>query len=358
MLSYLKKIDIGLLFPVIFLSLASLVVIWSVKPAYFSQQLISILIGFTIAFAIAMIDIRPFLRHRFVVAGIYFLAIALLIFTVLFATPIRGTRSWIVIGPTQFQTSEFAKVALIIIFSYFFAKRHIGIAHLSNILIPAAYFALPAAFVLSQPDMGTALILGGLFVGYLFVSGIRPRHIIIGIILGAAALLWSWNGFLADYQKERILGLFYPERDPLGVNYSVIQSKIAIGSGGFWGKGFKQGTQSQLGFLPEAHNDFIFSSLVEEWGLFGGILALGAFLFLLFKISSIGMQAQNNFSKFLCLGAVIVLLLHFILNVGSAMGILPVIGVPFPFLSYGGSNLLVNFILIGMIQSIALRTSF
>jgi len=358
MLSYLKKLDIGLLFPVIFLSLTSLVVIWSVKPLYFSQQLISIIIGFAIAFAISMIDIRPFLTHRFVVAGIYFLAIALLIFTVLFATPIRGTRSWIVIGPAQFQTSEFAKVALIVIFSYFFAKRHISIAHLSNILIPAAYFALPAAFVLFQPDMGTALILGGLFVGYLFVSGIRPRHIFIGLILGVALMAWGWNGFLADYQKERILGLFYPERDPLGVNYSVIQSKIAIGSGGFWGKGWNQGTQSQLGFLPEAHNDFIFSALVEEWGLFGGILVLGAFLFLLWRIASIGMQAQNNFSKFLCLGAVIVLLLHFVFNIGSAVGLFPVIGVPFPLLSYGGSNLLVNFILIGMIQSIAMRTSF
>ncbi len=152
--------------------------------------------------------------------------------------------------------------------------------------------------------------------------------------------------------------MFYPERDPLGINYNVIQSKIAIGSGGWWGKGFRQGTQVQLGFLPEAHNDFVLATIIEEWGIVGGTVVTAALMVLLLRIAGIGLRAQHNFSRLLCLGAMMVLLLHVALNVGSALGVLPVIGVSLPFVSYGGSNLIMNFMLIGMIQSIALRESF
>lgn len=307
---------------------------------------------------LAAIDIRPIVRHRAVVIGIYIVSIALLVATFFLAPTIRHTRSWVVIGPVQFQTSEFVKAALIVILAYFFAKRHIGIAHFKNILIPLFYLSIPIAFILKQPDLGSALIIAGLFVGFLFVSGLRPRHIFLGGIIVIIISVWAWGSFLKPYQKERIIGLFYPERDPLGISYNVIQSKIAIGSAGFWGKGFGQGTQVQLGFLPEPQSDFIFAAVVEEWGLFGGVLTAGAFLALLLRISWIGLEARDNFSKLICLGTTIVLLLHFVFNIGSTIGFLPVVGVPFPFLSYGGSNLLVNFLLLGMIQSIAIRANF
>ena len=164
-----------------------------------------------------------------------------------------------------------------------------------------------------------------------------------------------WQSVLQDYQKERIVGVFFSERDVLGINYSVIQSKIAIGSAGFFGKGFNQGTQIQLGFLPEAQTDFIFAALIEEWGIFGGMLIIAAFMFLILRIITIGMETDNNFNRFLCLGTVVLFGVQFVLNVGSNLGLTPVIGVTFPFLSYGGSSILINLILIGIIQSIATR---
>lgn len=358
MLTYLKRLDWGLLLPIIFLAAASLTVVASAAPRLLPQQAMWFAVGIVAAALLSGIDVRPLLNYRSAVYGIYIGAIVLLLVTALVAPSIRNTRSWIVIGGAQIQTSEFAKVALIIALSYFFAKQHRNIAYVSNILISFLYVAIPAFLVARQPDLGTALILGAIWIGYLFVSGIRPRHIAIGLAIAIVVGIVGWSHFLKPYQKERVLGLFDPSRDPLGVNYNVIQSKIAIGSGGFFGKGFGQGTQVQLGFLPEAHTDFIFSALVEEWGLLGGMLVIAAFLLLLLRMIWIALESGNNFSRLMCLGVIIMFLAHFVMNMGSATGLFPVVGVPFPFLSYGGSNLLTSFILIGIIQSIAIRKAF
>jgi rod shape determining protein RodA len=244
----------------------------------FVQQLISFILGWLIILSAAFFDVRPIFKHRFFVMSVYFMAIFLLVATLFLAPSIRQTKSWIVIGPIQFQTSEFAKLALIVTLAYFFAKRHVGIAYIKNILIPLAYLAVPLVLILKQPDLGSGLILVGLFVGFLFFSGLRPQHLVLGIILAVFFSLWAWGSFLKPYQKERIEALFYPTRDPLGINYNTIQSKIAIGSGGFFGKGFRQGTEVQLKFLPEAQTDFIFAAIMEEWGLLGGIIVLVSFL--------------------------------------------------------------------------------
>lgn len=354
----LKRFDWGITVPVLVMAAASLTMVASIAPRLFPMQCAWFGLGITVAVLLGVSDIRPLTNHRAAVYGIFGFAVLLLILTALFAPTIRGSRSWLVLGPAQFQASEFAKVALVILFSYFFAKGHTRIAHVSTILISFLYLALPAAFVLKQPDLGSALIMGGIWIGYLFASGIKPRHVGLGVIVAIVGFIIAWNGFLKPYQKERIAGLFSPDRDPLGVNYNVIQAKIAIGSGGLFGKGFRQGTQVQLGFLPEAQTDFIIAALIEEWGLFGAIVVLGAFLSLILRIIWIALESPNNFSRLLCLGAIILYLLHFVVNVGSNVGLLPVIGVSFPFLSYGGSNLLANFILIGIIQSIAARRSF
>jgi len=243
------------------------------------------------------------------------------------------------------------KVAMIILFSYYFAKRHISIGRVGNIIRPFIYFLIPAFLIFLQPDLGTVTVLFGIWVGFLLVSGIRRKHLIIGLLILVFVAAVGWNLVLQDYQRARILGLFQPEADPLGVNYSTIQSKIAIGSGGFLGKGFGQGTQIQLGFLPESGTDYIFSSLMEEWGLLGGLLVLVAFGVMIIRIIVIGMEAESNFYRLFCLGSVIMFLIQFIINAGSAVGILPVIGITFPFLSYGGSSILINAMIIGIVQS-------
>ena len=206
-----------------------------------------------------------------------------------------------------------------------------------------------------QPDLGSVIILFLIWFGFLLVSGLRPKHLIISLLIFLLIASLMWFGVLKNYQKERIIGLFFPERDVLGINYNVIQSKIAIGSAGFLGKGFGQGTQVQLGFLPEAQTDFIFAAIAEEFGLIAGFLVIAAFLWMIFRVIKIGADSNDNFSRFVCLGAAILFITQFFLNIGSNLGLVPVVGVTFPFLSYGGSSLLTNLIIVGIIQSVVVR---
>ena len=340
---------------VLFLAVISLLTIYSVKQSLFWQQAIWFGLVFLVIIIFSQIDWRPLTNYRSIIFGIYIFSILLLVITYFFAPTIRQTRSWLVFGPVQFQTSELAKLGLVVLFSYFFARRHVAIAHWHNLAIPFFYFLIPASLVLLQPDMGSTLILFGLWLGYLFISGIKKKHIAIGLVFFLLLGFWGWFGFLKDYQRERIIGLFQPSYDPLGINYNVIQSKIAIGSSGWWGKGFQQGTQAQLGFLPEAATDFSFAAFTEEWGLVGAILLVVVFGLLIFRIINVGLLSENNFAKLVCLGTIIIFLLHFIFNIGSNIGLLPVIGLPLPFFSYGGSSLIVNALLIAMIQSFRVR---
>lgn len=361
-LSAIKKQDWILNLAILFLGLAGLISLWSSTKAkggnLFFQQLTWYAVGLLIMFFVSRLDWRPFINYPKIINGIYIFSLILLVLTLFLAPQIRGVRSWLPIGPLQFQTSEFAKLALIIVFSSFWAKSHVAIAHFKNLRISFLYFLFPALLVAAQPDLGSVLIIFLIWFGYLLVSGIRWSHLLIAFFIFLVAGFLIWNNFLAGYQKERIIGTFYPEKDPLGINYSVIQAKIAVGSAGFLGKGFGQGTQLQLGFLPEAQTDFIFAAFIEEWGLLGGLLAVIAFLIITGRIILIGLRSENNFSKLICLGTVIMLMAHFILNAGFNLGLLPVIGVPFPFMSYGGSNLFINLIFVGIIQGILLRTKF
>lgn len=358
LITNLKRLDWILNFGILFLFGAGILSLASAAPHLAQAQLLWGVIGAIIVILLANFDWRSFINYRWFVFGIYGLSIVLLIITYFFAPAIRGTHSWIVLGPFKIQTSELAKLSLIILYSYFFAKGHIGIGNLKTIFLSFAYLAPPALLIIAQPDMGSAIILFGIWFGYLLVSGLRWKHILWSSVVFTAVLILLWSFFLKDYQKERITGLFNPEKDPFGANYNVIQSKIAIGSAGFLGKGFRQGTQVQLGFLPEAQTDFIFAALIEEFGVVSGLAVIGAFILVLFEIMRIGLGSDNNFSKFICLGASIVFSLHFMINVGSALGLVPVIGVPFPFLSYGGSNLLTNAVLIGLIQSATIHKRF
>lgn len=358
MVSFLKSQDWLLNASVGFLAFCSLLILSSINTTLFIQQLISFVIAALLIAGFSALDWRPLANYRWAVFLLYLLAIALLILTMIIAPTIRHTRSWIVIGPIQFQTSEMAKVALIVLLAYYFAKRHIGIARMGVLVKSFLYFLVPALIVLRQPDLGSTIIIFSIWLGFLLVSGIPWRHILIGLVILLLLFGLAWNFFLKPYQKERVMAFVNPAYDPQGINYNVIQSKIAIGSAGFFGKGYKQGTQVQLGFLPAASTDFIYSSFMEEWGLLGGILVIGAFIFMLLRIIQIGQLAHDNFSKLICLGTALMFLAQFIINMGSALGLLPVIGITFPFLSYGGSSILTSAMLIGIIQSTVIRSSF
>jgi rod shape determining protein RodA len=237
----------------------------------------------------------------------------------------------------------------------FFAKRHIGIARWKIIIVSFVLAIIPAAIVAAQPDMGSALIIMGIWFCFLLVSGIPLRRLLVAGVFFVIAFVILWTSVFKEYQKDRIIGLFQPHQDPLGANYNVIQSKIALGSGGFFGKGFGQGTQTQLGFLPEAQTDLIFAAIAEEGGILGAGVVLGAFAWMMMRLLRMGMLVNGNVARFLCLGTAILFFIQFICNVGSVMGIIPVIGVTFPFVSYGGSSILVNLILVGVVQSFYIK---
>jgi len=192
---------------------------------------------------------------------------------------------------------------------------------------------------------------------FLLMSGVNKKRFLIGIVFAVIILILLWLYFLAPYQKERIMVFISPEVDPLGASYNIIQSKIAIGSAGFWGRGFGSGTQARLGFLPEAHTDFLFAAFVEEWGLVGGIILILTYLALIFKITVIGLNLRRNDLKFIVLGTGLVFLVHFFINIGSNIGMVPVIGIGLPFLSYGGSSLLTSSVLISIIERIKIESN-
>ncbi|MBI4094240.1 MAG: FtsW/RodA/SpoVE family cell cycle protein [Candidatus Liptonbacteria bacterium] len=345
-----------LLVSVGFLVLSSGVMLVSISRELFYLQLVWIVVGAGMVVFFSFFDWRAALNHHWVVWGLYGLALLLLLATLVFSPVIRGTRGWLLAGPLRFQPVELAKVALIFLYALYFSKRHLGIARWRYIFTSCVYFAIPAFLVALQPDLGSVLVLFGIWFGFLLVSGLPRRRLFFMLLFFAAAGFLLWQYGLADYQKERITGVFFPERDLLGINYSTRQSLIAVGSAGFFGKGFGQGTQTQLGFLTEPATDFIFAALIEEWGWLGGLLVLAAFLALIGAILKVGMLADRNYEKFICLGSATVMSWQFFLNAGSALGLVPVVGVTFPFLSYGGSSLLTNFFLLAIIHAIARRS--
>ncbi len=350
-----SRIDWTLFGTIAVLMLLGVLSLLSTAPDLFVKQIIWICIGAVVMVGMLVVDMRSFLGHKGFMVALYVGIILLLLATYFFAPEIKGNRAWLVIGGFQFQPSELAKIVLIIVLAHFFSKRYIGIARWSTMFTSFAYMAVPVALIAIQPDLGSALILVAIWLGFVLLSGLPLRTIMLFVLFGIVVFALMWTLVLADYQKARIMGVFEPEQDPLGINYSVIQSKIAIGSGGLLGKGFGQGTQIQLGFLPEAQTDFIFSAIAEEGGFVAVLLLVTTFMWMILRILKIGSLAEGNTLKFLCLGVAVMFLTQFVLNIGSAIGMLPVVGITLPFVSYGGSSLLANMVLIGMIQSLQKR---
>ncbi len=343
---------LSLFIPVGILLAAGLVTLSSISIHLFWLQLVWVALGTLIIVFFRFVDWRLILNYRWVIGGLYALSVALLLAAYVGGPLIRNTRSWLVLGPFNFQPVELAKVVLVLLYANYFSRRHVSIARWMNIFTSFLFFIIPAGLVALLPDLGSASVLFGIWFGFLLLSGLPLRRTVAAFIAFAAIGMLLWSYGLKDYQRARVIGVFYPERNALGINYSAAQSKIAIGSAGLFGKGYAQGTQVQLGFLTEPASDFIFAAFVEEWGAFAGFFVIGAFLVFVFRILKIGMEAERNFEKFVCLGAATIFGLQFLFNIGSELGFLPVIGVTLPFVSYGGSSLAANFFLLAIIAKI------
>lgn len=347
---------LSLFAPLGVLVVSGIVTLFAVSPHSFYLQLIWVLLGAAIVFVFTAIDWRSVFNHRWIIWGFYGLSLLLVVFAYLKGPSIRNTHSWIVLGPFTLQPVEFMKIALIFLYANYFSRRHLAVARWQNIFTSFFFFVVPAAIAVRLPDLGSAVIFFAIWFGFLVLLGLPFRRVAVTLLIFALAGGFLWTSVLKGYHRARILGFLYPQQYSLGINYSSAQARIAIGSAGLFGKGYGQGTQAQLGFLSEPTEDFIFAAIVEEWGVIGGLVVIAAFFFLIYRILRIGEQADENFEKFICLGAAVMLGVQFLLNAGSATGLTPVVGVTFPFVSYGGSSMMVDSFLIAIVNSIRKRS--
>jgi len=352
-LKSLKKLDWILIVCSFFLVFFGLLSIYSSSRGNFlnfKKQVIFFGVGIFLMFLFFFFDWRWLKETRFIFF-LYFLSLILLLGLFFFAPKIRGTRSWYKLGLFSFDPTEFLKIVLIILLAKYFSAKHVEMYRLRHILISGFYVFLPSALVYLQPDLGSVLILITLWFGILIISGINLRQFFLLVLVFVLIFILGWQFFLKDYQKKRIISFFYPI-EPLGISWSQNQSKIAIATGGIFGQGIKKGSQTQLGFLPEPQTDFVFAAVSEEMGLVGVLILLFLFSVLIFRVVRIAILTDNNFSRLFASGFAVLLVSQIFINIGMNLGILPIIGIPLPFISYGGSSLILNFLAIGILQSI------
>ncbi len=316
---------------------------------YVKKQALWLFLSFGAMLLIVFFGDWRFLKDNKFASFYIFIFSATLLLGALLSTPVRGVRGWINFGLFSIQPAEFIKLALIVVLAKYFSKYHVEIWRLRHIFISAIYFLIPAFLLLFQPDLGSIIILFLIWFFVIIISGIKPKHFLGSLVVMLAILIFAWIYVLAPYQKDRISGFLFPENDPLGAGYQIAQSKISVGSGGLFGRGISKGIQTQYGFLPERHTDFIFASIVEEWGFLGAVIIIFLYFIFFIGLYNVGKRAKNNFSAFFILGYAIMILAQIFINVGGNLGILPITGISLPFLSYGGSNLLVNFLGLGII---------
>lgn len=285
---------------------------------------------------------------------IFLFAIAMLVLVLIFGVSGDwGARSWIRFGAIGIQPSEFAKLCFIITLSYHVSKVQDDINKPLVLLGLLIHLAVMVGLIMLQPDMGSAFVFMFIFICLLFVAKLSYKYIIPALLLGAASLPLIYRYLLSEYQQKRIQVFFNPDLEPLGRGYNVIQSKIAVGSGQLWGKGYLQGTQNQMGYLPAKSTDFIFSVISEELGFIGAAIVVGLLFILIYKCFKTAKKADNSFGRYICVGVGAMLLFHVFENVGMCIGLMPVTGIPLPFISYGGTSLVVNMTAVGLVLSVA-----
>jgi rod shape determining protein RodA len=308
----------------------------SMEP-WAAKQTIRFAISLTLMVGAALLDIRHWFRAAF---WVYAIVLALVVAVDLRGFVGMGAQRWIDLGVIQLQPSELMNVAVVLTLArYFHSLSSEDVRRIRYLIPPALMVVVPAALVLKQPDLGTAVTLLMVGAAMFFIAGVRLRHFALTTVAVAAALPGVWH-FLRDYQKTRIYTFLDPDSDPLGAGYHILQSKIALGSGGLFGKGFLQGSQSHLSFLPEKQTDFIFTTLAEEFGLLGGLGLLALYSLIMVYGFAIALRSRNHFGRLLGLGIVTNFFLSVFINTAMVMGLIPVVGVPLPLISYGGTAML------------------
>lgn len=319
------------------------------------RQITWALVGFLALVLLINLDFRRILDWAYIYYAIIILALVVLLFT---GGERMGARRWLDIGWLAFQPSEFAKLVLILTLAYYLGNSRYSIQNISILLVSFIITGIFFVLIFKEPDLGSAMALLPILFTMLIVADVPLKFILGSIALGVVSspLLW---GILKDYQKRRLLVFLNPNMDPLGAGYTIIQSKIAIGSGGLFGKGWMGGTQNQLNFLPERHTDFIFSVVGEEWGFVGSLLLILLFYLLISRILSVAARTNDIYGKLLTAGVAALFSFQVIVNIAMTAGLMPVVGLPLPFISYGGSSLITSWISIALVINVDIhRTIF
>lgn len=347
--SFLKKNDITLIVATLAITLAGLFTMSSFQgnDSYFWKQSLWIGVSLCVFFSASRFEYR-FLKQTRVVMTLY--AVTLFILSLLFALGhvSKGAESWFRLGGIAFQPSDLMKLVLIIVLAKYFSRRHVEIANIRHIIVSGVYAFIPFVLVVLQPDFGSAMVLFAIWFGLVLVSGISIRHLVAVFAIGIIVFSLAWKFAFKPYQKARIMNFINPLADIRGTGYNAYQSTIAVGSGGLLGKGLGYGTQSRLNFLPEHKTDFIFAAYAEEWGFVGAMLLLIFFCILLIKLAFYALVADSTFEALFTYGVMIWIITHITINVGMNIGIMPVTGIPLPFMSYGGSHLLAEYLALGI----------
>jgi len=345
-------IDWILVSAVFLISLAGLVTMSSLgrNSIFFDRQVAYLLVSFTVFFIFSLIDFK-FLRRTQVIMWIFSLSLLLLGSLFFIGTVAKGAQSWLDFGFFSVQPAEVVKLVLILLLAKYFSRRHVEIRNIRHIIVSGAYAFLVFILVLVQPDFGSAMIIFLIWFGMVMVSGLSKKHLLAVILLGAITCAFMSTTVLQPYQKARIMTFLDPLQDVQGTGYNAYQSMIAVGSGEVFGKGIGYGTQSRLSFLPEYQTDFIFASFAEEWGFTGVLILFLLFGVVIWRVISNALRGATNFETLFGIGIAVLLMSHFVVHVGMNIGLLPVTGLTIPFMSYGGSHLLVTFAGLGILMS-------
>lgn len=352
MLRMLQKIDWYICLPAIILCIFSLFTLASFgeTSVRFTKQLLWIVLGIGLCGLIHKTDLS-FLRDRKTVLVVYILSILSLFLLFVSGHVAKGAQSWIKLGFLSIQPTDPAKIALIILLAKYFSKRHVEISAFRHVLVSAVYTAILGVLVLFQPDFGSAVTIFAIWFGMIFVSGISKKHLLILFLCAAVAFGAAWKFGFKEYQKKRVINFIHPMHDTRGSGYNQYQALIAVGSGQILGKGVGYGTQSKLRFLPEYQTDFIIAAFAEEWGFVGLILVILLSGLMLGRMLYLAPRLNSNFDALCVAGIVFFLGTHMVINIGMNLGVMPVTGIPLPFMSYGGSHILIEFIAIGIASS-------
>jgi len=318
----------------------------------FKKQIVFALAGIALVFLVSLMDWRILRNQPYLITILYIIGCLSLVGLFLFAPEVRAVKGWYRIGPLSIDPVEFTKIVLVLLLAKYFSVRHVEVYRIRHILYSGLYILVPSVLLFFQPNMGQVLILVALWLVILLISGIRIKTFLVIILILLVFLALGWSVILKDYQKERIASFILPQFEPLGAGWSRTQAKIAIGSGGFLGQGLMHGSQTQYGFLPEAQTDFIFSAIAEELGFLGISVVFVLFMIMIWRIIKISINSQTNFPRLFTVGFVILLFSQIFIHIGMNLGILPIIGIPLPLVSYGGSNLILTCIGLGIVQSI------